>query len=37
MISSIIWFLSWPVMIIASYYFSKWALKKFEKTLEKEN
>jgi hypothetical protein len=35
MIASIIWFFSWPVMILASYYFVKWSLKKFEKSLGK--
>ena len=32
--AEIIWFITWPVLIYASYLASKWALKKFEKNIE---
>ncbi|WP_154665685.1 hypothetical protein [Saccharicrinis fermentans] len=28
----ILWYLSWPVLIVISYQAVKWVLKKFEKT-----
>jgi hypothetical protein len=34
-ISSILWYLSWPIFIILSYYLIRYALKKFEKMLDK--
>jgi len=36
MISSIIGYLMWPVMIIISYWMVIWALKRFEKNLAEE-
>lgn len=35
--SSIIWFLSWPALIIISYQLVKFAVKKYETVLEKED
>lgn len=32
----ILWMLSWPVLIIVSYYAVKWGIKKFEAKLEAE-
>lgn len=32
----ILWMLSWPVVIVISYYAVKWAVKKYESKLEKE-
>ena len=28
---SILWFVSWPVFILVSYFLIRWALKRFEK------
>jgi hypothetical protein len=33
MITQILWLLSWPVLIIVSYYAIVWALKKFDNKL----
>jgi len=33
-LSGILWFLTWPLVIIASYQLIKVALKKYEKKLE---
>jgi hypothetical protein len=30
----ILWLLSWPVLIIISYYLVKWTIKKYEKQNE---
>lgn len=27
----ILWYLSWPLLIVVSYHFVNWALKRFEK------
>ena len=35
-LSEILFYLSWPLLIVISYQAVKWALKKFEKT-NKEN
>jgi hypothetical protein len=35
-ISSILWFLSWPAIIILAYFLISFALKQFEKSLEKK-
>lgn len=32
----ILWMLSWPVVIVVSYYAVKWAVKKYESKLETE-
>ncbi len=32
--SEILWYLSWPLLIVISYQAIKWALKKFEKKEE---
>ncbi|WP_372949225.1 hypothetical protein [Mariniphaga sp.] len=32
----ILWMLSWPVVILVSYYAVKWAAKKYEAKLEAE-
>jgi hypothetical protein len=34
-VSGILWFLTWPIVILVSYYLIRLALKKFEKKLEK--
>ena len=34
--SSIIWFLTWPALIIISYQLIRFAVRKFELVLEKE-
>jgi len=31
LLSSILWYISWPILIIFSYQLVKWALKHFEK------
>ena len=31
----ILWMLSWPFLIIVSYYLVKWIIKKYEKKPEK--
>jgi hypothetical protein len=36
-ISSILWYLSWPVLIIVSYYLIRFALKRFEKHLPEKD
>jgi hypothetical protein len=33
--SSILWFLSWPAVVIISYYLVKFTVKKYESVLEK--
>jgi hypothetical protein len=33
-VSGILWFLTWPIVIMVSYYLIKLALRKFEKKLE---
>jgi hypothetical protein len=33
-LSGILWFLTWPIIILASYFLVRMALKKFEKKLE---
>ena len=35
--SSIIWFLTWPTLIIISYQLIKYAVKKFDPVFEKED
>lgn len=35
--SSIIWFLTWPALIVISYQLVKFVMKKFEAVLEKED
>lgn len=32
---SILWFLSWPVLIVASYHLIKYAVRKYNVVLEK--
>lgn len=32
----ILWMLSWPVLIVISYYAVKWTVKKYENKLEAE-
>ena len=34
MLSSILWFLSWPLLIYVSYKLVWWVVKKYEKKLE---
>ena len=36
MITEILWLLSWPVLIIFTYYAVVWALKKFDSKLTDE-
>lgn len=36
-ISGIIGYLMWPVIILVSYWMVRWAVRKFEKKVEKEN
>jgi len=33
-LSGILWFLTWPLIIVVSYQLIKFALKKYEKKLE---
>jgi hypothetical protein len=33
-LSGILWFLTWPIIIMVSYQLIKFALKKYEKKLE---
>jgi hypothetical protein len=33
--NSILWFLSWPVLVIVSYYLIKYTVQKYEPILEK--
>ncbi len=35
-IESILWMLSWPLLIIISFFTVKWTVKKFEAKLEAE-
>lgn len=35
-IKEILWLISWPALIIVSYYLIKLALRKFKKNLEEE-
>ncbi len=35
MLASILWYISWPVLIIVSYQFIKLALRRFEKRAAK--
>jgi len=30
----LLWMLSWPVLIVVSYYLVRWAVKKYEDKLE---
>lgn len=34
-LTSILWFLSWPVMVIVAYHLVKYTVKKYEPVLEK--
>ncbi|ALO15449.1 hypothetical protein L21SP5_01808 [Salinivirga cyanobacteriivorans] len=36
MITEILWLLSWPVLIVVSYFAVIWALKKFDAKLTEE-
>jgi len=33
--NSILWFLSWPALVVASYQLVKYTIKKYEEVLEK--
>ncbi|MBL7970884.1 MAG: hypothetical protein JNL03_05125 [Prolixibacteraceae bacterium] len=33
--NSILWFLSWPVLVVATYYLVKFTIRKYEPILEK--
>jgi hypothetical protein len=35
-LSGIIWFLNWPIIILVSYQLIRFALSKYEKKLEEE-
>ena len=35
MLTEVFWFLTWPVLIVVSYYLTMWLVKKYEEKTEK--